>query len=150
MYEYWLIYFGQSKKLLRGTWRTIGHALADWLLRDASEAERYRKLEILGQRLNTRRDYAITLMREQGKTVCVSGGRCIDKITIGEADSDEHNRRCITQGQQKIMATENKCYDLNRNRRNDYGWLFEKDIRRVQKRLNPGNDEPENGQGACQ
>lgn len=135
LYEYWLVYFQNSIRLKRGPWRTVGHALANWILRNATEAQRYKKLEPLGGQLNDMRDYALAKMRENGIEVCLKGKTRIEEISIDKKDIPENDRRAIRRGQQGILATEKKCYGLNRKLRSEYGWLLEGHIKTVKRVL---------------
>lgn len=146
VYEYWLVYFqgndnGQpiNIRLKRSSWRTIGHALANWILKDETEAKRYKQLEELGNQLNDVRSYALSKMRGNGIKVCLKGKTRIEEISIDEKDITENNRRAIRLGHQDILATEKKCYDLTRQLRSDFGWLFETNIKKVKKTLLLGN-----------
>ena len=148
MYRWWFRYYEQNGngrlkgRLLRGNWATVGRALADWILRDASDSKRYKNLDDLGRRLDDNRDYAVRKMRVDGNKVCIHGEPRIESVSVNEPDDiDEHNERAIRQWQVKTIATNTKCYNLDRKLRGDYGFLFDNEIKRVERKLLLGNAE---------
>ena len=139
VYQCWVNYFKEHHLLTRGSWRTMGHALADFILKDAPESKRYKRLEVLAQALNRQRSYAILYMRENGITVftCGENGR-VEVMSTNKIDAEEHNARQIRRGQNSVLSVERNLFDMDNKKRLESGWFSARSIKTMQKLLPPG------------